>query len=200
MGALVADLDPAHARLHAHASVVGALAIVPLPWLPELGQVVARRRLVEAVAKAQGVVLGAPARRALAEALAPSESAMTGSLSKRFLAARVARRFKLLAVLPALEAAVALAAGAFLLDRAFDRCSAQGVAMSETEAKRTQKVVHAALESFTRPASMEEVLRQTGALDDGLSFVERVRRALRGVPAESLRVLEARFDDGWDSL
>lgn len=200
MGALVADLDPAHARLLAHASVVGALAAVPVPWLPEFGQVFARRRLVDAVAKEQRVVLGAAARRALADALAPSEQALTGSLTSRFVAARMARRLKLLAVLPALEAAVALAAGAWLLERAFVRCQEQGITMTEAEAKRTERVVRAALTAFIKPDALEEVLRQTGALDEGLSFRARVRRALRGLPAESLRVLEARFDEGWNSL
>jgi hypothetical protein len=196
----VTELAAARARLVAHASIVAALAVVPVPWLPELGQVVVRRRIVDDIAKRHGVSLPSSARRSLGDALAPSEGAVTGSAAKRFVAARVARRFKLLGVLPAVEAAVALAAGAFLIDRAFEKCAAAGVSMTESEAQRTQRVVSATLAAFVRPELFEEVLRQTGALDGEQTLRERVTLALRAMPAEAFDVLLSRFDHGWDSL
>ena len=200
MKALGAKIDSAHARLLAHASVVGALAVVPLPWLPELVQVAARRRLVATIAAEKRVHLSPAALRLLADALGPTDSAATGLLSRRFLAARIARRVKLIAVIPALEAAMTLAAGGLLLDRAFERGEEEGGPMTDAEARRIQRVIRAALEAFARPDAMEEVLRQTGALDDGVGFAERVNRALRGTPAEALRVLRGRFDEGWEAL
>jgi hypothetical protein len=196
----VADAAAARARLLAHASVVGALAVVPFPWLPELAQVVVRRRLVDEIAKRHGVSLGSAARRALADALAPSERAVTGSEVRRFFAARVARRLKVLAMLPALEAAIATAAGAMLVERAFERAAAAEVAMTESEARRTHRIVAEALAAFVRPEAFEEVLRQTGALEGDQPFAERLVKAVRGLPSEALGVLVARFDHGWDSL
>jgi uncharacterized protein (DUF697 family) len=195
----VADAAAARARLLAHASVVGALAIVPLPWLPELAQVVVRRRLVDDLAKRHGVRLGSAARRELADALAPAERAVTGSAARRFVAARVARRLKVLALLPALEAAIAAAAGALLVERAFERARVAEVDMTEGEARRTRAVVGEALAAFVRPEAFEEVLRQTGALEGDRPFGERLAKAVRGIPAEALGVLVARFDHGWDS-
>jgi hypothetical protein len=201
MGALVAEpAAAARARLVAHAPVVGALAAVPVPWLPELAQVIVRRRRVDAIAARFGVQLGSAARRELAEALAPPERAVTGSAARRFLAARVARRLKVVAVLPALEAGFALVAGAFLLERAFARCAEAGVAMTESEARRTKRVVAAALDAFVKPDAFEEMLRQTGALEGNRPFAERLARAVRELPAEALDVLVDRFDHGWDSL
>lgn len=196
----VTELAAARARLLAHASVVAALAVVPVPWLPELGQVVVRRRIVDDLAKRHGAVLGSAARRSLGEALAPSERAVTGSVATRFVAARAARRFKLLGVLPAVEAAIALAAGAFLLDRAFEKSAAAGISMTEGEARRTQRVVAETLASFVRPEAFEEILRQTGALDGDQTLLERVTLAVRAMPAEAFDVLLSRFDHGWDSL
>ena len=200
MGPSVTELAAARARLVGHASVVAALAVVPVPWLPELGQVVVRRRIVDDIAKRHGAQLSSAARRSLGDALAPSERAVTGSVAKRFVAARVARCFKLLGVLPAVEAAVALAAGAFLIDRAFEKCAAAGIGMSEGEARRTQRVVAETLAAFVRPEAFEEVLRQTGALDGDQTLLERVTLAVRSMPAEAFDVLLSRFDHGWDSL
>jgi hypothetical protein len=196
----VTEIAAARARLLAHASVVAALAVVPVPWLPELGQVVHDAAPDDDLAKRHGAVLGSAARRSLGEALAPSERAVTGSVATRFVAARAARRFKLLGVLPAVEAAIALAAGAFLLDRAFEKCAAAGISMTEGEARRTQRVVSETLASFVRPEAFEEVLRQTGALDGDQTLLERVTLAVRAMPAEAFDVLLSRFDHGWDSL
>ncbi len=200
MGNSLPEHAAARARFAGHASIVAALAVVPVPWLPELGQVVVRRRIVDEIAKRHGFSLGSAARRSLGDALAPSEAALTGSAAKRFVAARVARRFKLLGVLPAVQAAVALAAGAFLVDRAFEKCSAAGIEMSEGEARRVHRVVSDTLSAFVRPDGFEEVLRRTGALDGDQTLLERVTLAVRSMPAEAIDVLLGRFDHGWDSL
>ncbi len=199
MGTSVDEARAARARVVAHASVVGALAAVPVPWFPELGQVLARRRLVDDLAREHEVVLGSAARRALGDALAPSERAVTGSELRRFAAARLARRVRILGALPALEAAVALTAGAFLLGRAFERCNAAELSMTEGEAVRTRRIVHATLEGLVRPEAVEEILRRTGALAEGLSVFERVRAVVADFPREALDVLTARFDEAWDS-